>query len=98
MAISVQSKSVGLCLTCDNSPFCAYRQMRGFDAMFCEMFHNNGDAPHAEHRAPNPGPARPASGDPEAETLIGLCSNCEHRRECTFPKPEGGVWHCEEYR
>lgn len=28
----------------------------------------------------------------------GLCSLCENLRNCTYPKPEGGVWHCEEYQ
>jgi hypothetical protein len=28
---------------------------------------------------------------------LGLCSNCDHRVDCTLPKNEGGVWHCEEY-
>jgi hypothetical protein len=28
---------------------------------------------------------------------LGLCQNCEHREDCTFPRNEGGVWHCEEY-
>jgi hypothetical protein len=27
-----------------------------------------------------------------------LCSNCEDRHTCIYPKPAGGVWHCEEYR
>lgn len=27
----------------------------------------------------------------------GLCRNCKKRKGCTLPKPEGGVWHCEEY-
>ena len=27
----------------------------------------------------------------------GLCQTCEYRETCTYPKPEGGVWHCEEY-
>jgi hypothetical protein len=36
---------------------------------------------------------------PETERvkLTGLCMNCENRRVCTHPKPEGGVWHCENY-
>jgi hypothetical protein len=29
--------------------------------------------------------------------FMGLCSICEIREACRFPKPEGGVWHCEEY-
>lgn len=28
---------------------------------------------------------------------LGLCANCDNRADCTFPKNEGGVWHCEEY-
>jgi hypothetical protein len=28
----------------------------------------------------------------------GLCINCDVRGTCTFPKPEGGVWFCEEYQ
>jgi len=34
----------------------------------------------------------------EAERFKGLCVNCDHRFECRLPRPEGGVWHCEEYR
>jgi hypothetical protein len=29
--------------------------------------------------------------------LKGLCANCDNLDHCTYPKPEGGVWHCEEY-
>jgi len=28
----------------------------------------------------------------------GLCANCENLTVCSFPKHDGGVWHCEEYR
>jgi len=28
----------------------------------------------------------------------GLCSNCDNRQTCIYPKPESGVWHCEEYQ
>jgi hypothetical protein len=34
----------------------------------------------------------------EAERFKGLCMNCDNRFECRLPRPEGGVWHCEEYR
>ncbi len=39
---------------------------------------------------------RPRAGKPGE--LKGLCANCEIRDTCTFPKAEGGIWHCEEYR
>jgi hypothetical protein len=32
------------------------------------------------------------------EELKGLCMNCEARDYCRIRKPEGGIWHCEEYK
>jgi hypothetical protein len=41
---------------------------------------------------------RKSAGE-EAETKFkGLCSSCEDRHVCIYPKPAGGVWRCEEYR
>ena len=34
---------------------------------------------------------------PLASELPGLCRNCARLVDCTYPKPEGGVWHCDEY-
>ncbi len=28
----------------------------------------------------------------------GLCMNCDERETCMLPRPESGVWHCEEYK
>ncbi len=33
----------------------------------------------------------------DGEEFKGLCVNCANRHTCLCPKPEGGVWHCEEY-
>lgn len=27
----------------------------------------------------------------------GLCKNCKKQKTCNLPKPEGGVWRCEDY-
>ena len=32
-----------------------------------------------------------------SEQFKGLCKNCKKRKTCTLPRPEGGVWRCEEY-
>jgi len=32
------------------------------------------------------------------DLVKGLCINCENRSTCKYIKPNGGVWHCEEYR
>jgi len=37
-------------------------------------------------------------GNPAGEPVLGLCRNCIHRETCSFPRPESGVWHCEEYQ
>ena len=56
------------------------------------------DSPGALAR-PTDSPAPTGAGDEDDFARYkGLCSNCEERRSCTFPKPEGGIWHCEEYR
>jgi hypothetical protein len=95
-----EMKQVGLCSTCNNAAFCVYRAKRGFDATYCDMFDVYG--------VPTKG-----NGHGESDTFIaltemkakqlartkykGLCSNCENIDTCTLPKPEEGVWHCEEY-
>lgn len=35
--------------------------------------------------------------DREKKNNEGLCLNCVKRDWCRLPKPEGGVWRCEEY-
>ena len=27
----------------------------------------------------------------------GLCKNCKKNETCQLPKPEGGIWRCEDY-
>jgi hypothetical protein len=34
---------------------------------------------------------------PPGKLLAGLCVNCSQRFTCTYDRPEGGVWHCEDY-
>lgn len=87
----------GLCMTCNNSPTCFYRASRG-PGLFCEMFDDYTEpvvrtidrrvSPKVESRG----------SEQDTFTYTGLCSNCDHRRTCALSKPEGGVWHCEEYR
>ena len=52
---------------------------------------NGRDAAEPETRPSKPGEKG------EAERFKGLCMNCDNRFDCLLPRPEGGVWHCEEY-
>jgi len=92
--------NLGLCSTCNNAPTCFHRARRG-PALFCELF--DGSAPPVEWTSrervvpsAEPSMARRAPEE-EVSEYSGLCVNCEHRQTCTHPKPEGGVWHCEDY-
>jgi hypothetical protein len=40
--------------------------------------------------------AMPANGE-HADDCAGICTNCGNRETCTYPKPEGGIWRCEDY-
>jgi len=85
----------GICSTCKHVSTCALRRDSRKPLFYCEEF---------EIEVTPPGRAVIGDKEPhvaEAEdstTSIGLCIDCENARTCTFRKPEGGVWHCEEYR
>jgi hypothetical protein len=92
--------SAGLCVTCNNATTCVHRQRRGLDALYCELFDDYVEPASAEpHRsaavAPEPHTIL-AAGEKDSE-FIGLCINCDNRDTCTYPKPEGRIWQCEEY-
>ena len=81
-----------LCSTCSHAEACGNRSTPQRPIFFCEMF---------EVFAPPP-VATPAAREPaarqDAEEYKGLCVNCDNRDTCTLPRPEGGIWHCQEYR
>ncbi len=84
-----------LCSNCDNGDACRGRTRPRRPVFFCEEFVIFG----AE---PAPGLDRSAEEKPRetwsANGHVGLCVNCDNVPTCVMPKPEGGVWHCEEYR
>ena len=91
----------GLCATCEGRAKCTYPHDEDRPTLFCEEFdwwwqYRMEAAAVARLRAPKP--ARHVSEVRETlSRYIGLCRTCEHQETCTFPKPAGGVWHCEEF-
>jgi hypothetical protein len=80
----------GLCAQCTSAPTCTYPCASGVAIRHCDEF--------------NPPPAsaarNPASASDTESLLValpGLCRNCALATRCTYPKPAGGVWLCEEY-
>ena len=40
---------------------------------------------------------RRSSKEKDSDKYKGLCRNCKKQKTCTLPKPEGGIWRCEDY-
>ncbi len=90
----------GLCSTCVEALTCTFPKVQGQPIIFCEEFDGylrNGheENPDVEAILSHVN-VKPRAK--KAKVFQGLCSNCESREACTFPKAEGGIWHCEEYR
>jgi hypothetical protein len=83
-----------LCCVCTYTAECMYRGTPERPKLCCELFDVDVQAlaPHkAEASCTNSG------GDGASYVQGGLCCNCENRKHCTIRRPEGDVWHCEEY-
>lgn len=90
----------GLCMSCNNAPSCFHRARRG-PALFCEMFDDYvpGTLRIGDRVTSPSADASMAvrAADEDATKYAGLCMNCDQRRTCGYPRPAGGVWHCEDY-
>ena len=86
-----------LCSSCKNAPDCTLQKDRQKPTLYCEEFEIDTRPSVEKVEKEKPLPAVSVE-DKDLGKFIGLCSNCENRQTCTFPRPEGGVWHCEEYQ
>ena len=84
-------ESQGLCSTCNKNNACSHAKDTEQPVLQCEEF---------DGYAADPARAKGKTtiGEKDSGKYKGLCANCGIRETCTYPKPEGGVWHCEEYR
>jgi hypothetical protein len=94
-------KNFGLCSCCSCAPACTYSRDSGRSVLQCDEF--DGISPPLNKmmkRMEKPSVNRFSGPIPDAQSLSilrGLCAYCDRLTTCTYPKPEGGVWHCEEY-
>ena len=80
-----------LCSTCSYADKCTNRGTSGKPVFFCEEFYAFVTVKPTRFSHV---PSRKAE---KVTRSAGLCLDCEHRETCNTPKPESGVWHCEEY-
>ena len=92
----------GLCSNCANAPRCTYPRDAKRPVLECDEYRcsSTPPAPRATQRSRRDAgaPVTPRAEGSAPAAPVGLCSNCDNRQTCVFPKPEGGVWHCEEYQ
>ena len=81
-----------LCSTCNHAPTCGNRSTAEKPVFYCEEF--DAYVPESSKKRSVSAPTETIDSD----EYKGLCFNCENREKCVFPKSEGGIWHCEEYR
>jgi hypothetical protein len=91
----------GLCSTCILASTCTFPRDPGRPVLHCDEFCGD-DAPPTstcpDVITPGPGTETNAITEESGECkYTGLCSCCDRRDTCTYPKPLGGVWHCDEY-
>jgi hypothetical protein len=80
----------GLCLLCWHRERCRFP--RSQRVLQCDEF-----TPSEGRKLPLVSCADQPETPERAPAVRGLCVNCARLEGCTYPKPEGGVWRCEEY-
>lgn len=91
----------GLCSTCKNAEACSFPRDPNRPVLECDEF-DGYEVPQQEASIELAAPGTDVRSEEVAEkaesnTVRGLCRNCGRFETCTYPKPEGGVWHCDEY-
>jgi len=90
---------VGLCAHCLNADECTYPKDPDRPTLFCDEYvgYEARPEPKVTNVTVTRTAAKPHAAESEEGTYRGLCRTCANREHCTFPRPEGGVWRCEEY-
>jgi len=103
--MTISNEYHGLCPTCKSSPYCTFPVPPTESVFQCEEFEGAHINPVNLKRNPHevsfpsiPLQTWPGPVERVHNKYTGLCSTCESSETCTFQKPEGGVWHCEEYK
>jgi hypothetical protein len=97
-----KNRYLGLCSYCKSAPNCTFVRDPNRPVYECEEFEGityvSIRVPNQKNISPANSSKNPLTREDSLHSYKGLCSNCEERATCVYPKPEGGVWHCDEYR
>ena len=82
-----------ICSSCQNQGDCTHPKDPERPRLYCEEF-----APVSPpSRTVQTGDAPTAAKTDAVPQAKGLCGHCNNYADCTYPKGEAGIWHCEEY-
>ncbi len=92
----------GICEQCIHAEYCTYPKNEGQPVMSCGEFEgyplaDTTKVSGIKNTRPVVTLPKPKEAKETLTILRGLCRTCEKRDTCEYPKPEGGVWRCEEY-
>jgi hypothetical protein len=88
----------GLCASCSSATDCTFKRSAERAIMHCDEFSGYEIPGLLITEAEITAKPRLSFSEPTPSILSGLCVNCEERDGCTYPKSDGGVWRCEDYR
>ncbi len=93
---------MGLCSCCRFSSGCTFPRDSVRPVLQCEEFDGISKPENITmkwvERPHTPRISGPPLSPQHQSPLRGLCADCDGRNTCVYPKPEGGVWHCEEFK
>lgn len=95
--VSSKEKYPGICKICQSAPGCIFREQSTGPILQCDEFRGYTVISEKSTVKTSLPAIEVVSAAKAAGTYLGLCSNCKVRENCIYPKPEGGVWHCEMY-
>lgn len=85
-----KSEYKGICITCRFADTCVNLAKAAEPVWRCEEFEVEPYKPVTKYYGEK-------CDENNCDVYIGLCADCENRNSCMYEKPEGGIWHCEEY-
>ena len=95
-------KVQGLCLNCNHAATCVVPAQSSAPVWHCNE--HECLAPYCPPSKPKTDatpaatPGKPDACEKNLNHLMGLCTNCDNQASCTLPRPESGVWQCNEYQ
>lgn len=89
-------QGLGICAVCVKMPDCIYLDSAKHAILMCEMFEAHPVLANSPVSTSTARSMHTQVADKRMQNM-GLCGSCAKRETCIYPKPETGVWRCEEY-